>query len=93
LRFAEGIPGAGGKAEIDVCKSPQRGSPQADRKEINSPGGQMSRRSERNKRIKRQITKLQSEGFSLKEALYIVADRWYLSAKHVERIYYETRSQ
>ena len=51
----------------------------------------MSKRDERNRRIKRQIIKLLGEGFSLKEALYIVSDRWYLSMKHVERIYYETR--
>lgn len=51
----------------------------------------MSRRIERNRRIKKQVIKLNEEGYSLKEALNLVADRWYLSAKHVERIYYETR--
>ena len=47
-------------------------------------------RSERNKRIKRQIIRQLDMGLSLKEALYVVSERWYLSAKHLERVYYDT---
>ena len=51
----------------------------------------MPTRKERNIKIKKQVQKLVDDGFSLKEALYLVCERWYLSKKHVERIYYETR--
>lgn len=47
-------------------------------------------RLERNVRIKKGVMKQLDLGLSLKEALVVVAERWYLSPKQVERIYYET---
>ena len=50
-----------------------------------------SKRCQRNLRIKAEVSRLIGEGYSLKEASYAVADKWYLSQRQVERIYYETR--
>ena len=48
-------------------------------------------RMKRNRLIKAEIVELIAKGYSLKEALYAVADKWYLSRKMVEKIYYDTR--
>lgn len=47
-------------------------------------------RAERNTRIKRAVQKQLELGLSLREACEVVGERWYLSWKQVERIYYET---
>lgn len=44
----------------------------------------------RNVKIKTQVIDQLDLGLSLKEALYVVSERWYLSMEHVKRIYYET---
>lgn len=48
-------------------------------------------RKERNLRIKKAVEKQLELGLSLKQAVIVVGERWYLSPKQVERIYYETR--
>ena len=50
-----------------------------------------AKRKERNSKIKKQVVALIERDYCLKQALHIVAERWYLSAKMVEKIYYETR--
>jgi hypothetical protein len=87
------LPRAGGKATIALHPSQEQIRQVYNSQKIKDAGGKMSRRIERNKRIKKQVIKLNEEGYSLKEALNLVADRWYLSAKQVERIYYETRME
>lgn len=47
-------------------------------------------REKRNRIIKSQVLKLVLEGYMLKEAWQIVARRWFLSSRSVERIYHET---
>jgi len=59
--------------------------------ETDAEDGYMTRQREhRNRLIKREIQRLLEDGFSLKEARYIVAEKYYLTAEHVKRIYYET---
>jgi hypothetical protein len=48
-------------------------------------------RRERNRMIKREVQAELALGLRLKEALYVVAERYWLSKSQVERIYYETR--
>lgn len=48
-------------------------------------------RKERNMKIKRAVKQQLELGLNLKQALIVVSERWYLSPKQVERIYYETR--
>ncbi len=48
-------------------------------------------RKERNLRIKKAVEKQLELGLLLKQAVIVVGERWYLSPKQVERIYYETR--
>lgn len=44
----------------------------------------------RNKRIKREIIKELEVGLTLKEALMVVSERWYVSESLAKKIYYET---
>jgi len=44
----------------------------------------------RNIRIKSRIITLMGQGYSLKEASYLTADRYYLSQRTILRVYYET---
>jgi hypothetical protein len=44
----------------------------------------------RNTRIKSRIIRLMGQGYSLKEASYLTADRYYLSQRTILRVYYET---
>ena len=48
-------------------------------------------RCERNMKIKKQVVALIKKDYPLKQALHVVGERWYLSAKMVEKIYYGTR--
>lgn len=48
-------------------------------------------RCERNMKIKKQVVALIKKDYPLKQALHIVGQWYYLSAKAVEKIYYETR--
>lgn len=50
-------------------------------------------RAKRNQLIKAEIEAMLRKDYSLKEALYAAADKWFLTMKHVQRIYYDTRSQ
>lgn len=45
---------------------------------------------ERNRKIKRAVIEEVRKGLLVTEAFHVVAERWYLSAKSIERIYYET---
>lgn len=47
-------------------------------------------RQKRNSKIKEEITRLRAQGYLLKEAIYAVMEKYYLSYKQVERVYYET---
>jgi hypothetical protein len=47
-------------------------------------------RKERNVEIKQQVKDELENGLLLKQATYVVAEKYFLSRKHVERIYYET---
>ena len=47
-------------------------------------------RVKRNQRIKKDVIMQLEIGLNLKEALVVVGERWYLSPRHVETIYYNT---
>ena len=47
-------------------------------------------RSKRNKLMKAELIELLGSGYSMKEASYCVADKYYLSQRQVLRIYYDT---
>jgi hypothetical protein len=47
-------------------------------------------RLERNRKIKGEVQKEMDVGLLMKEAVYVVAERWFLSYGQVRRIYYDT---
>lgn len=47
-------------------------------------------REKRNRLIKMELQELLASGYSMKEASYLLADKYYLSQRQVLRIYYET---
>lgn len=47
-------------------------------------------RQKRNEKIKREVLRLMRDGYTLQQAAYAVAEKYYLSMRQVQRVYYDT---
>jgi len=92
MRIKKRILKRNGKTAGAVCRGAERKNEEY-LAEANGADGDMGRehREKRNRLIKREVQKLIEDGLTFKEARYVVAEKYFLSAEQVKRIYYETR--